>query len=472
MSARIERFVTPGLAQVAYIVADPNHHTAAVIDPRRDVDDYLTWARGNGYQIVAILETHVHADFASGARELGAATSAPVYAGQRGETEFPHRPLDDGEIVPVGNLALQAMWTPGHTPEHIAYLLRDPSQGEDPIALFSGDVLFAGEIGRPDLLGPDQTSGLIQQLYDTVHTRLASLSDDVVVYPGHGAGSPCGKNISDAARTTIGQEKRFNYAFQAASPEAFVTTVMEGMPPPPAYYPVMKRLNTRGPALLKDLPPGAPLAAHQVAAHRDAGALLIDARSPHEFAAGHIPGSVNVGLVGNFTLWAGALAPYDRDVVLILPADDRYDAARTDLRRIGIDRVAGYLAGGIDAWTAGKLPAATLAEMTVAELASAVGPARNGLMILDVRDKTEWERGHIPGARNVPAGDIARGVVPDLDGAAPVVVVCGSGYRASVAASLLHRAGVPHVVTTPGGMDAWNAAGFPTEQRAAERRPD
>ena len=203
----VERFYTPGLAQVAYGVADPATDKAAIVDPRRDIDDYLAWASQNGFQIVAILETHVHADFVSGARELAAATGATIFAGRLGDTAFSHQPLDDGDVVPIGELRLQSLWTPGHTPEHMSYLLWDGEQGEQPAALFSGDALFAGEIGRPDLLGDGHLAGLLEELYATVTERLANLPDDLIVYPGHGAGSPCGKQIGDAAQTTIGQER-------------------------------------------------------------------------------------------------------------------------------------------------------------------------------------------------------------------------------------------------------------------------
>ena len=245
----IDRVYTPGLAQVAYLVADEAAKVAAVIDPRRDIEAYLEWAAMRELRIEAALETHVHADFVSGARELAAATGATIYASRRGNQEFPYHPLDDWDEVAVGRLRLRAFWTPGHTPEHLGYLLIDPAAGPDPIALFSGDVLFSGEIGRPDLLGSAQIQELANQLYDTVANRLSRLPDEVVVYPGHTAGSPCGKKIGDAPQTTIGQEKRFNYAFQVRNKDEFVRTVMEGMPGPPAYYPTMKRVNKAGPVL-------------------------------------------------------------------------------------------------------------------------------------------------------------------------------------------------------------------------------
>lgn len=457
----IERFYTPGLAQVAYGVADPASGQAGIIDPRRDVDDYLAWAASNGYEIVAILETHVHADFVSGSRELAEATGATVYAGRLGDTEFPHVPLDDGDIVRVGALRLRAFWTPGHTPEHVSYLLLDPAS-DTPVVMFSGDVLFAGEIGRPDLLGEEKLAGLVDQLYLTVTERLAALPDETIVYPGHGAGSPCGKKIGDAAQTTIGQEKRFNYAFQAKSQEAFVRAVMEGMPQPPAYYPTMKRVNKVGPALLRDLPRGGSLSPDELAALQAGGGLVIDGRDAAEFAAAHVPGSVSVGLGSSFAIWAGWLAPYERQVALVLPDDGRYHEALRELRRIGVDAVAGFLGGGIEAWLASGRPIGSLGEISVEELARRIGQNGDGLRVIDVRDAAEWAAGHVPGATNVAAGSIVRGEANlDLNGKT-AAVICGTGYRSAVAASVLQQRGMERIATVPGGMSAWVEAGLPT----------
>jgi hydroxyacylglutathione hydrolase len=456
------------LAQVAYLVADERAGEVAVIDPRRDIDAYLEWANERGLRVVAILETHVHADFVSGARELAAATGAPVYAGRLGHTEFPHVPVEDGSEIRVGALILRALWTPGHTPEHIAYLLIDPAQGSEPLALFSGDVLFAGEIGRPDLLGPEAQKQLIEQLWETVEQRLKPLPDGITVYPGHTAGSPCGKQIGEAPQTTIGQEKTFGYAFNQPDRETFIRVVMAGMPTPPAYYPTMKRVNKVGPTLLRNLPAGKPLSVSEVAAKQAAGALLIDARSADRFARGHIPGAVSVGLGPNFAIWAGWLTPYDREVVVILDEDEQYEDARTELRRIGIDAVAGYLAGGMAAWQAAGKPIEGLETILAKDLASRL----SAYTLLDVRDRTEWEGGHVPGAINAPAGDIAQGAAVPVNGSGPVAVICGTGFRSALAASLLQQRGNHDIMQVDGGMNAWRAAGLPTvspEPTGAER---
>ncbi len=457
----IDRIYTPGLAQVAYIVADADAGVAAVIDPRRDVGIYLDWAEAHRVRIVAILETHIHADFVSGARELAASTDAPILVSRTGKQAFATDYLDDGDELPVGALRLRALATPGHTPEHLAYLLFDPAHGSDPVALFSGDALFVGEVGRPDLLGEDETQRLATQLYHTIE-RLKTLPDDLVVYPGHTAGSACGKKIGDAPTTTIGQEKRGNYAFHAASENEFVERVLADMPPSPTYYPILKRVNKTGATPLADLPPGAALTPADVADHLTRGGLVVDARTPEAFGAGHIPGAVFAGLGPNFTTWMGWLAPYDRDVALVLDDDRRYDEARTELHRIGIDRVAGFLAGGMRAWVDDGRPIRTLPQLTVQEVARQ-RTGHDTLAVLDVRGDDEWDAGHVAGAAHRFAGEIIHGATPSVSADQPTAVICGSGYRASVAASILEGRGYGDLRNVIGGMEAWEAAGLPEE---------
>ncbi len=459
----IDRIYTPGLAQVAYIVADADAGVAAVIDPRRDVDVYLDWAEAHRVRIVAILETHIHADFVSGARELAAATHAPILVSRTGKQAFATDYLDDGDDLPIGSLHLKVLATPGHTPEHLAYLLFDPAHGPDPVALFSGDALFVGEVGRPDLLGEDETQRLATQLYHTIE-RLKTLPDDLVVYPGHTAGSACGKKIGDAPTTTIGQEQRGNYAFHAASEEEFVKQVLADMPPSPTYYPILKQVNKVGAAPLADLPPGAVLTPADVADHLMRSGLLVDARTPEAFGAGHIPGAVFAGLGPNFTTWMGWLAPYDRDVALILDDDRRYDEARTELHRIGIDRVAGFLEGGMQTWEGDGRRVRTLPQLSVADLARR-RTGNDTLAVLDVRGDDEWKAGHIAGAVHRFAGEIIQGATPSVSEDQPVAVVCGSGYRASVAASILEGRGYGSLANVTGGMEAWEAAGLPEKDR-------
>ena len=458
----IDRLFTPGLAQVAYLVGDEQTGEAAVIDPRRDTDVYQAWADERGWRITAILETHVHADFVSGAMELARATGAPIYASRLGNQDFPHRSIDDGHEITVGGLTLRALWSPGHTPEHLSYLLFDPKIGDTPVALFSGDALFVGEVGRPDLLGENETQRLAEQLYDTVAHRFANLDDAVVVYPGHTAGSACGKKIGDAPHTTIGEEKRSNYAFQTTSERDFVTAVLQDMPTPPTYYPTLKRVNKAGAPLLTDLDDGSALSPAQLANLQETGALIIDARTPDAFGQGHIPDAVFAGLGPNFTTWMGWLAPYGRDVVLVLESDDEYADALTDLRRIGLDRVAGYLAGGMAAWRADGREVKVLPQLTVQGLARRLATPEPNVLVLDVRSDEEWNEGHIAGALHRFAGEIAQGAAPPVDQETPVAVICGSGYRSSVTASLLQQRGYDMLINITGGMGVWNEADLPT----------
>ncbi len=456
----IDRIFTPGLAQVAYMVADEATGDVAVIDPRRDVDVYVEWAAERKLRIVAILETHVHADYVSGSLELADRTGAPIYASWIGGQTFDFVPLSDGQRVPVGRGALQAVWTPGHTPEHIAFLLVDPERGPEPTALFSGDVLFVGDVGRPDLLGKEQTEELATRLYHTVTDRLAPLADDVVVYPGHTAGSSCGKKIGDAPSTTIGQERHTNYAFQAESLDSFVKTVMDGMPLAPTYYPTMKKVNKDGAVRLESLADPVALSVDLFVEKLAEGAILFDIRDSATFGRGHVPGSIGVGLGPDFVAWAGWLAPYDRPIVLVLDEARDLDEVVTELRRIGLDSVDGYLDGGIDAWSAAGRPVATLAQFDVNEL---VGDIKRdeGLVVLDVRSADEWRDGHISGAKHLFAGEIAQGAVPGVAQDRRIAVICGSGYRSTVAASLLMQRGFTNLVNVSGGMEAWIEAGLP-----------
>ncbi len=452
----VQRFFTPELAQVAYAVGDATAGEVAIIDPRRDVDAYVAWARQSGFRIAAILETHVHADFVSGAMELARVTGAPIYASRLGEQDFDHVPVDDGFTLDIGSIRLTAVHTPGHTPEHIAWRADDTADPDATPVLFSGDSLFVGDVGRPDLLGEARTDALVDRLYETVTNVFKRMPDAMVVYPGHTAGSSCGKKIGDDPQTTIAREKAMNYAFRPKSRDAFADAVMTGMPQPPAYYPVLKTINTRGAAPLADLAPMAALSVEAVEDALAAGALAIDVRDESAFAAGHIPGSIFVGAGNNFAAWMGWLAPYDRDLVLIANDAEQAREALTMLHRIGLDRVAGYHLG-VGAWGGSGRPLETLDTVSPVVVMNEMA---NGdeVAILDVRGDDEFAMGHIDGASHHWLARIARGEMPERDPAAPVTVVCGSGYRSTVAASLLTANGFRRVRNLAGGMDAWTDA--------------
>ncbi len=411
----IDRVFTPGLAQVAYLIADESSGEVAVIDPRRDVQVYLDWAAERNFQISAILETHVHADFVSGALELQHATGAPIFASRLGDQEFDHHPLQDGSRVPVGNLILEARWTPGHTPEHLIFLLFDPSSSDQPMAMFSGDLIFAGEVGRPDLLGDAHTNQLARQLFQTLTHRIADLPDDLIVYPGHTAGSACGRKIGDAAATTLGAERQFTYAWKYDNEADFVRGILDEMPSPPSYYPRMKTVNRVGPALLETLPQGRAMTAGEVHTAMANGALAIDAREERHFDRAHIRGSFYAGSRADFIAWVGWRAPYDQSVILVLDRDEDFEKYRTELRRIGIDMVAGYLADGIDAWLDSG-GAVDQLQVLSPERFQELLEMSDDATLLDVRSRDEWKTGHIQHARSVFAGDISAGSVVEHEG--------------------------------------------------------
>lgn len=450
----VERFFTPELAQVAYAVGDAGK--VAIVDPRRDVSIYTDWAARTGNEITAILETHVHADFVSGSIELARVTGAPIYASRMGEQEFDHVPVDDGMTLDIAAVRLTAIHTPGHTPEHISWKAEDTSDpGSDPV-LFSGDALFVGDVGRPDLLGQGRTQELVDSLYATVTNVFKTLPDEMVVYPGHTAGSSCGKNIGSSPHTTIGNEKATNYAFKPDSREAFADAVMRDMPEPPAYYPVLKKVNKEGAVLLEQLGGPRPMSVEQLDDQFASNAMVIDIRSKEAFAAGHIPGTVFVGVGSNFATWMGWLSPYDRDLVLIAADEAQIREAVTMLHRIGLDRVAGYHVG-IDSWQESGRPIQTL-EVTYPEVVMREQERGEDPTVLDVRSDSEYDMGHINGAVHHFAGKIAQSSLPNLDKNEGITVVCGSGYRSTVAASLMQANGFESVRNLAGGMEAWNEA--------------
>lgn len=450
----IERFVTPELAQVAYAVGDETTKEIALIDPRRDVDEYVAWADRHGLRIVAILETHVHADFVSGVLELATATGAPVYTSRLGNQTFEHVPVDDSWTLDVGSVRLTALHTPGHTAEHLSWQATDSSDVDARPVLFSGDALFVGDVGRPDLLGAGQTDALVRDLYSTVTNGFMTLPDETIVYPGHTAGSSCGKNIGSAPHTTIANEKAMNYAFKPRSETEFARAVLSGMPQPPTYYPILKRVNAEGAPLLASLDDMNAVTVVELEDHIASGAMVVDVRSAGEFAEEHILGSIFVGVGPNFSTWMGWLAPYDRGVVLIANDAAQAGEALTMASRIGLDRVAGYCVG-VEAWRESGRSLGTLGatdpDHVMTEQAREKEPT-----VIDVRNDSEFEIGHIDGAVHHFLGRMAQGEMPALPRDEEIVITCASGYRSTVAASLLLAHGYQHLRNLGGGMNAWN----------------
>ena len=455
----LQQFYEQSLGHFSYVIGSEDAGICAVVDPRRDVDSYLALAQEQGLRITHILETHVHNDYLSGARELAAFTEAEICSGSRSGLEFPHRDLQDGDEITFGPLRVRAMATPGHTPEHFCYSVADTSRADEPCLLLSGGDLLTGSVGRTDLLSPEHTRTLTAQLYHSLHTKILALPDYVQVLPTHGAGSSCGASITMWRSTTIGFERRHNRALQATTEEEFGRVVLGEQSPPPAYYARMRPGNQRGPEILRALPVVPPLRPAEVRHRLEQGALLVDARLPAAYGGAHIEGSVNIGLDSRFTTWVGSFVSPDQRLILVLDQDAQLSDAVRQLIRIGYGELDGYLAGGIGGWAEAGLPVAELPQISVQTLRRRLDEG-NGQRVLDVRHANEWHSGHIAGAIHLPA-EILLDRVAGLDASAHLAVICGSGYRSSVATSLLERNGFRGLSNVIGGMSAWEQARFP-----------
>jgi glyoxylase-like metal-dependent hydrolase (beta-lactamase superfamily II)/rhodanese-related sulfurtransferase len=451
-----EQFYLGCLAHASYLIGSDG--IAAVVDPQRDVAIYLDAAREHGLRIAHIVETHLHADFVSGHQELAERTGAAIYLGEGSGATFPHRDVAEGDEIAFGQVRLRFLQTPGHTMESVSVVVTDLEKGDAPAAVLTGDTLFIGDVGRPDLSDSKTPQELARLLYDSLRQKILQLPDETLVYPAHGAGSMCGRNISADRNSTIGRERRTNYALQPMEREAFVEMMTQDLPARPEYFQRDVDYNRHGAAPLESLPPLAALAPRDAQARQSAGATILDTRTAMEYACGHIPGAIQIGLGGQFASWAGALLGLDRDLILV--AEDRQTAeeARMRLARVGIERVLGAVDGGIQGWTAAGLPLAMTQQITVQDLHQSAGD----FAIFDVRRPAEWKAGHIPGAELHPL-DALSAAAPTLDQSRPAAVHCKSGYRSAIACSLLEAAGFPHAVNVIGGIDAWAAAGFPTE---------
>lgn len=465
MASIFERVQTKGIAALSYLIGDDESGTAAVIDPRADVDVYIKLARRHGVSITHVMETHIHADLVSGARELAACCDAGrIVASCEGGAEygFEIQKARSGDRFEFGETILTVRHTPGHTPEHIAY--EASAKGCDsPWGVFTGDSLFVASAGRPDLLGKDADQ-LASQLYDTLFDYFGNLPDGTLIHPSHGHGSPCGADIGDRLVSTIGYEKQFNPYFQMTGREEFVEHALSTAPPEPTYYKRMKKLNAAGPEVLGCLPavPALSAAAFK-AALEDGQSLLIDTRHALAFGGGHIPGALNIGATPMLTVWAGWLLDPEMPLLLILEDEDSVERITAWFVRSGYTRFTGYLAGGMSAWDKAGGRLAEIPQMTVHE----VERRGKGLRILDVRAPSEWEAGHIPQAKHLFLGDLPR-KGGELDKSEPIVTYCASGYRASIAASILKKQGVKDVRTIPGSWAAWQAAGLPVSRNGSQ----
>ena len=459
---RMQRFEVPGLAHYSYLLACGGQ--AVVVDPKRDVDTYVDYAAANSLKITRIIETHIHADYASGARELAQATGAEMWlskhdTGEDFEYAFPHREFGDGDELRVGNIQIKALYTPGHTPEHLSFVVHDLARGPHPMAMLSGDFLFVGSLGRPDLLGEQAKRKLAEQLYDSMKQRIAALPDGVEVHPAHGAGSMCGSGMSERPQSTLGYERLANAFFAHTDREQFIEHILSTVPPFPDYYRRMKRVNSTGPKLLGGIPGSEELSAQRFRdLMKKEDAVVIDLRQPEAFGGAHIPGALSIGAGPTFATWASWVVPYDRPLLLV--GDDATDceSERRALIRVGLDDVRGTLAGGMRTWIEAGFEEASLSQISVAEVAGRVAA---GALLLDVRSDAEWNSGRVAGAQHIMAGDLAART-GELPKGKPIVVMCASGYRSSVASSVLRRVGFTDVTNVAGGMNAWKQQKLPT----------
>ena len=458
-----KQFYLGCLAHASYLIGSEGE--AAVVDPQRDVDEYIAEADANRLKIKYVIETHLHADFVSGHQELAARTGAQIVFGKKADAAFSHRAVSDGEEIKLGRVVLRFIETPGHTPEGICVLVTDTEVSNQPQKILTGDTLFIGDVGRPDLAGgKGYTPQLMaEMMYESLHSKILKLTDDVEVYPAHGAGSMCGRNMSQETSSTIGEQRKFNYALQPMTKEQFVSMMTADLQEAPAYFPRDAEINRAGARELSEISPPKALSPQEVSALRGDGHVFLDVRSAAEFGAGHVPGSVNIGLGGQFAMWAGSLIPLSASIVVVADTRDQVNESVIRLARVGIENVKGYLDGGVENWRRAGLPIDSIPQVSVNELKEKLA-ASEDLQVVDVRRPAEYGNGHVPRALNAPLATLGRTATQlPFEKDKPTAVICAGGYRSSAAASLLQQLGFTNLLNVAGGTGAWINAGYPVE---------
>jgi hydroxyacylglutathione hydrolase len=465
----LKRFYDDGLAQASYLIGCAATGEALVIDANRDIRQYLDAAEAEKLRITHVSETHIHADYVSGSRELAKATGAQLYLSAEGGKDWQYRfaaedgatLLRDGDVIKVGNIRIEVMHTPGHTPEHISFVVTDTAGANAPMGIATGDFVFVGDVGRPDLL--EKAAKIANTMEEGARTlfhsleRFRALPDYIQVWPGHGAGSACGKSLGAVPTSTVGYEKRFNWGVGTTTEQEFVTMVLAGQPEPPLYFAEMKRINRDGPPILGGfrLPARGDRTAleHALAS----GAAILDLRSADDFAVGHIPGTTNIPLNKSFSTWAGWLVKYDQHIHLIGTEQDATRAVR-ELAMIGLDHVAAwYTPDVLREWTDAGKPLGTVERTDAAALAPRV--AQGEVTVIDVRNRTEYDAGHLPGSLHIPVGYLEERLA-EIPREKPIVVQCQSGARSAIATSVLQRLGIANASNLTGGFLAWQDAGL------------
>jgi hydroxyacylglutathione hydrolase len=477
----LKRFYDEPLAQASYMIGCAATGEALVVDPNRDVEQYVRGAEAEGLRVTHVAETHIHADFVSGARDLAARTGASLYLSGEGGPDWAYAFADDagavllgeGDSFAVGNVRVDVRHTPGHTPEHLSFLVTDTAGADRPMGIVTGDFVFVGDVGRPDLL--ERAAGWRGTMEAGARTlfrslqRFKRLPDYLQIWPGHGAGSACGKALGAVPQSTVGYERLFNWAFGVEDEDEFVRAVLAGQPEPPKYFAEMKRINRDGPPPLERQRRPPRLDAARLGEVASGPGVVVDIRPAAAFAAGHVPGTINIPLARSFATWAGSLVPYDRDVYLVAgeTGDEGIDEALRELRTIGLDRVAGYFdQDAVDAWAGAGRRLDAVPQTTPAQLAADL--AAGTVAVVDVRGQSEWEAGHLPGVPNVPLGQLTDRLA-ELPRDRPLVVHCQGGTRSAIAASVLRARGVTNVVNLTGGFAEWEAGGHPVEEGRPKR---
>ncbi len=448
----IKHFYIQKIAHSSYILA--GNKTCAVIDPARDIEVYIKEAKKLDVAITHILQTHLHADFISGHMDLAQITGAKIYAPAQGKSSFDHIALREGDNIKLEDIKISVLETPGHTPEHISYIINDLSRGDDPVALFSGDTIFVGDVGRPDLF-PDRAEDLAKELYDSIFNKLLKLPDYCEIYPAHGAGSLCGKSIGTKYTTTIGYEKTHSSILKVKDIEEFIKLLTVNMPEAPDHFSRNSAINSKGPTRLDQLKPLDSINCNNfLELSKDPNYIIVDVRSYHAFAGLHIPGSYCLDAFGNLPTFAGWVLPPQKNILLVAETLSALEDAVLWLRRVGLDNIAGYLKGGIHKWTTFGLPIKKLNQVSIDEFLDIYGS--EDILLVDTRDKIAYESGHIDGAINISTPEL-RYRYKDLPKDRRIILICSAGLISSLGASILLQNGFENISTIPGGMQAYNA---------------
>ncbi len=453
-----QQIQTPGLGCFSYILGCPAAGEMIVVDPKRDIDDYLRISREEGMRITAIIDTHVHADHVSGAHELAARTGAPIAMHPDSPVTFPFTPLPEGTVLTAGAARLEILHTPGHTPHSLSILVADLVRSPEPWLILTGDLLFVGDIGRPDLVGEAVLEEQIANLYQSLFEKLGALPDHLEVYPAHGAGSLCGKGMSPKPNSTLGYERRHNPRLQFSSQEAFAASMRQDFPVRPKSFSHIIATNMRGAPLLDRCPQSQALSLSEFLQHRENGALVLDVRDALAFGGGHIPGAINIGLEKSLANWVGMVVDPLAHLLLVVPDQAAWITIRTELHRIGYDHILGYLAGGMNTWISAGMPVHRLKQVSPPELAQRLNTFPQ-IRLIDVRTPQETSSGHLPGAQYLPLTEILAACCT-LPNDEEIVVYCASGYRSNIAGSYLQQHGYTNVTSLAGGVFGWTRAGY------------